>query len=99
MQYSIRTLLLVATATAIVCACIVYPDPIMGDLVYTAGLLLIGFGAIGAIYFTGQRRAFLIGFLIFFGGYYYVSVSQSEMRMALAYSQQLGSPRFALSGS
>src|SRR3954467_9569883 len=99
MQYSMRTLLLAATAAAIICTCMVYPDPVTGDLVYTAGVLLIGLASIGAIYFTGQRRAFVIGFLIFFGGYYYVSISQSEMRMALAYSQQLGNTRFAVSGS
>jgi hypothetical protein len=96
MHYSMRTLLLAATAAAIVCACLVYPDPIMGDLVYTSGLLLIAFGAIAAIYSNGQRRAFLIGFLILFGGYYFVGLSQYEMRMAMAYMQQAGNMRYTV---
>jgi hypothetical protein len=94
MSYSMRTLLLVATAAAIVCACLVYPDPIMGDLIYTSGLLVIAFAAIAAIYSSGERRAFLIGFLILFGGYYYVGLSQYELRTAAAYMQQPGNMRF-----
>jgi hypothetical protein len=68
----------------------VYPEPWVGDLFYTAGFLLVVFAAIAAIYIRGRRRAFLVGFLILFGGYGYFSLwSWGETRnmLMLSYAQ------------
>jgi hypothetical protein len=95
MQYSSRTMLIVVVAAAVLLTCLVYPDPIVGDIAYTFGLLLVAFGTIGAIYVRGQRRAFLVGFLIAFGSYYYSSLWATETRIAFLNYQQgirYGSP-------
>lgn len=69
MNYSSRTLMLVAAGLAT--ACLVFADPILGDLYYTAGMLLFAFGVIRAIYSQGQRRAFWVGFVILYAIYSY----------------------------
>ena len=80
MSYSLRTMLIVAGVVAIVLACLVYPDPIVGELFFTAGFLLVTFGAVAAIYSRGHRRAFLIGFLILFGSYCWYSLWSTTAR-------------------
>ncbi|HVT28282.1 MAG TPA: hypothetical protein VHE81_09740 [Lacipirellulaceae bacterium] len=90
MQYSSRTMLIVAVVAAVLLTCLVYPDPIVGDIAYTCGLLLIAFGTIGAIYVRGRQRAFLVGFLVVFGSYYYASLWTTETRLSLLAYQQGG---------
>jgi hypothetical protein len=74
MSYSLRTMLIAAAVVAIVLTCLIYPDPIVDELYFTAGFLLFAFGTIAAIYSHGNRRAFLIGFLILFGSYCWYSL-------------------------
>ena len=75
-----RTLLLFATGFAIVLASMVYPSPLIGDLYYTIGLLTVAFAVIAAIYFRASRRAFWVGFLVLFAGYYCHTVWPGEVR-------------------
>jgi hypothetical protein len=76
-----------SVAAAVSVICLVFPEPFVGDLFYTAGWLLIAFGVIAAIYSRGERRAYLIGFLILFGGYFYQSAWPNDARAASAYYQ------------
>ena len=69
MNYSPRTVTLVAAGVAT--ACLVFANPVLGDLYYTAGMLLFAFGVIRAIYSQGQRRAFWVGFVILYAIYSY----------------------------
>ena len=62
MQYSSRTMLIVTVIAAVLLTCFVYPDPIIGDIAYTCGLLLVAFGTIAAIYFRGKPEHFGSGF-------------------------------------
>jgi hypothetical protein len=87
MRFSMRMQLIVVAVVAMCVASLVYPDPVVGDLFYTAALLLILFAAVGAIYYQGRRRAFLIGFLIFFGGYYWATATPNEIRMSWVLNQ------------
>lgn len=87
MRFSMRTQLMVVAIAALCMASLVYPDPIVGDLFFTVGLLLILCAAVGAIYYQGPRRAFLVGFLIFFGGYYWAAATPNDIRISWALSQ------------
>lgn len=87
MNYSLRTLLIVAAVVSVLCACLVYPRPIVGDLFYTFGLLLAAYSVIAVIYFRGLRRAFWVGFLILFGGYFCHTVWPSAVHNTWAYFQ------------
>jgi hypothetical protein len=78
--------MLVAAGVALLC--LAFPVPIIGDLFYTAGFLLLAYGVMAAIYSSGQRRAFWVGFVILFGGYCSYSIWPGEMRMTWAFSQQ-----------
>jgi hypothetical protein len=69
MRQSPQALMLVAAGVAT--ACLVFANPVLGDLYYTAGLLIFAFGVIRAIYSEGQRRAFWIGFVILYSLYCY----------------------------
>jgi hypothetical protein len=82
MNYSLRTLLLVAALLCIVCASLVYAGPMVGELYYTAGLLTIAFGLIAAFYQRGIQRAFWIGFLVLFGIYFGHAMWPIELRTA-----------------
>jgi hypothetical protein len=98
MQYSTRTLLIVAAVVAVLLACLVYPEPFIGDLFYTAGLLVLGVGIIAAIYARGRQRAFLIGFLVLFGIYSSQSVWFNNSRLLLGiniYGQPGTSARYS----
>ena len=100
MQYSTRTLLITAAVVAVVLACLVYPEPFIGDLFYTAGVLLFGIGIIAAIYARGRRRAFLIGFLVLFGIYCSQSLWFNSSRLILGlginpYGQPGASARYS----
>ena len=101
MQYSTRTMLWGAAVAAVLLTCLVYPEPFVGDLFYTAGVLLFSFGIIAAIYFRGRRRAFLIGFLVLFGMYTSQSLwlggSQIMLRFAQIAQPNMNS-RFATQG-
>ncbi len=98
MNYSLRTLLLTAAGLSIVCASLVYATPLIGDLFYTFGLLMIAYGTIAAIYFQGKRRAYWVGFLILFAGYFCHSVWPSEIRSTWAYFQRNGSIGYTTQG-
>ena|SRR5438270_885176 len=98
MNYSLRTLLIVATGFAIVFASLAYPTAIVGDLFYTFALLVIAFGSIAALYFRGQRRAYWVGFLILFGGYFCHSVWPSEIRSTWLFLQRGGNLGYASQG-
>jgi hypothetical protein len=98
MNYSLRFLLIGMAGFAVVCASMVYPEPLVGDLFYTFGLLAIAFAAIAAIYFRGSRRAFWVGFLILFAGYYSHSVWPGEIRSTFALFQGSAGMNFPAQG-
>jgi hypothetical protein len=98
MNYSLRTLLIVAAGFAVVCASMAYPTPIIGDLFYTFGLILIAYAVIAAIYCRGTRRAYWIGFIVLFAGYYSHSVWPGEIRGTFALIQGSGGMRFPAQG-
>jgi hypothetical protein len=83
MKYSLRTFMLVAAGVAT--ACLVFADPILAELYYTAGLLLFAFGIVVAIYSQASRRAFWIGFVILFG--IYVSQTTSSFLQYVQFAQ------------
>lgn len=98
MNYSLRTLLLIAAGLSVFCASLVYATPIVGDLYYTFGLLMIAYATIAAIYFRGKRRAYWIGFLILFAVYYCHTVWPTEIRSAYSYFQRAGGMGFTGQG-
>src|SRR5262245_18163473 len=98
MNYSLRTLLIVATGIAFLLACLVYPMPILGDLFYTLGLLAIAFAVIAVTYIRGSQRAFWVGFLILFAGYFCHTVWPSEIRSTWSYLQRSGNIGYASQG-
>jgi hypothetical protein len=98
MKFSLRTLLILAAVISVLCACLVYPRPIVGDLFYTFGLLLAAYSAIAVIYFRGPRRAFWVGFLILFGGYFCHTVWPSAVHNTWAYFQENSGVPFVPSG-
>src|SRR6476620_941463 len=98
MNYSLRTLLILAAVISVLCACLVYPRPIVGDLFYTLGLLMAAYATIAAIYFRGPRRAFWLGFLILFAGYFCHTVWPSAVHNMWDYVQETSGIAFAPSG-
>ena len=80
MKFSLRTLLVIMAALSVLLASFVYLNPIIRDLYYTCGLLMVGFALISAIYHRGSRRAFWVRFIILFAGYFGHSVWPTEIR-------------------
>jgi hypothetical protein len=80
MNFSLRTLLIITAGVAVICASLVYATPIVGDLFYTLGLLMMAFSTIAAIYRRGSQRAYWIGFVILFATYFCHTVWPSEIR-------------------
>jgi hypothetical protein len=98
MNYSLRTLLILAAVISVLCACLVYPRPIIGDLFYSFGLLMAAYAAIAVIYFRGVRRAFWVGFFILFCGYFCHTVWPSAVHNMWDYVQETSGIAFAPSG-
>ena len=98
MNFSLRTLLLFTGAFAIVVACLVFPEPLVGDLFYTLGLLLIAFAVLAAIYFRGPIRAYWIGFILLFAGYFAHTVWPSEIRSTWTMVQTMGGMNYPAQG-
>ncbi|MCI0335521.1 MAG: hypothetical protein L0228_20125 [Planctomycetes bacterium] len=91
MSFSLRTLLLFTAASAVVFTSLIYAMPIVGDLFYTLGLLTIALSTIAAIYRLGPSRAYWVGFLVLFAGYYFHTVWPSEIRTTwIAFSDDFG---------
>jgi hypothetical protein len=90
MNYSLRSLLVFIAAFAIVIACLAFPEPLVGDFFYSLGLLLIAFATLAAIYFRGTLRAYWVGFLVLFAGYYAHTVWPSEVRTSWIMVQRMG---------
>jgi hypothetical protein len=65
-------------------------SPFVGDLIYSLGLLTIAFATIAAIYTHGVRRAFWVGFVICFAGYFGHTVWPSELRSTWLGFRQMG---------
>jgi hypothetical protein len=91
MQFSIRTLLLFTTGVAITVASLRFANTIVGDLFYTLGLLTIAFAVLAAIYRRGPQRAFWVGFVVLFAGYFCHTVWPSEVRGTWTLMQRMGS--------
>jgi hypothetical protein len=98
MNYSLRTLLIFTAVFAIVVACLVFPEPLVGDLFYTLGLLMIAIAMLAAIYFRGPIRAYWIGFLLLFAGYYAHTVWPSEIRSTWTMVQTMGGLNYPAQG-
>jgi hypothetical protein len=90
MKFSLRTLLIVTASVAVVCACLAYPSPEVGDLCYSLGLMSIAFAAVLAIYQRGPKRAYWVGFLLLFATYFCHTVWPSELRGTWAVMQRFG---------
>ena len=91
MNFSLRTLLIITAVLSILLASLVYSNPFVGDVYYTLGLLAIGIAVISAIYNRGPNRAYWVGFVILFAGYFCQTVWPSEIRTTwLAFSNDLG---------
>jgi hypothetical protein len=82
MNFSLRQLFIFLGLAAIALGCMTVASPIVGDIFYTLGLLMIAFATIAAIYTYGTRRAFWVGFVICFAGYFGHTVWPSEVRSA-----------------
>jgi hypothetical protein len=98
MNYSLRTLLIFTAVFAIVVACLVFPEPLVGDLFYTLGLLMIAIAVLAAIYFRGPIRAYWIGFVLLFAGYYAHTVWPSEIRSTWTMVQTMGGLNYPAQG-
>jgi hypothetical protein len=91
MNFSLRTLLIIVAGLSVLIASLVYVNPFVGDIYYTLGLLTIGLAIILAVYRSGPNRAYWVGFLILFGGYFCHTVWPSEIRTTwLAFSDDFG---------
>src|SRR5262245_36463387 len=82
MNFTTRQLLLFVAGAAVALASLAFTDPVVGDIFYTGALLLIAYAIIAAIYCRGTRRAYWIGFVILFAGYFCHTVWPSEIRTA-----------------
>lgn len=98
MHFSIRTLFLFTTAVAVTVASLSYASPIIGDLYYTLGLLTIAFATLAAIYRRGPQRAYWVGFVVLFAGYFCHTVWPSELRGTWNMMQQIGNLGVTTSG-
>jgi hypothetical protein len=90
MKFSTRQLLIFTTGAAIACASLAFPSPVIGDAYYTVGLLTIVFSTIAAIYNRGSARAFWVGFVICFAGYFCHTVWPSELRSTFLSLRRMG---------
>jgi hypothetical protein len=77
-------------AVAVVSASLVSAAPVIGDLFYTLGLLIVPFAAIAALYQRGPRRAQCIGFLVVFTSYFFHTIWPTEIRATWAVAQRTG---------
>ena len=98
MKFSLRALLLFTAALAVVMASLNYPSPYLGDFFYTAGMLAIAISAIAAIYLRGPQRAYCVGFLILFAGYFCQTVWPSEVRGNLLAMNRFGGVGYPTQG-
>jgi hypothetical protein len=80
MAFTSRQMLIFVAGAAVVLASLAFPDPIVGDLFYTGALLMIAIATIAAIYCRGTRRAYWVGFVILFAGYFCHTVWPTEIR-------------------
>ena len=92
MRFSIRTLLLFTTAVAVTVASLTYANPIIGDLFYTLGLLTIAFSILAAVYRRGPQRAFWVGYLLLFAGYFCHTAWPIELRSQWMIMMEFDSP-------
>jgi hypothetical protein len=91
MSFSLRTLLLFMAASAVVFASLIYATSAVADAFYTVGLLTIAVAVIAAIYRREPGRAYWVGFLVVFAGYYGHTVWPSEIRATwIAVSDDFG---------
>jgi hypothetical protein len=98
MNFSLRTLLFVMAGVSVVAASLVYAAPVVGDLYYTLGLLAIAFAVLAAIYYRGPTRAYWVGFVLLFAGYFSHSVWPSEVRSTWTMVQTIGGVNYASQG-
>jgi hypothetical protein len=96
MNFSLRNLLFFTAGVAVVAASLVKASPVVGDLFYTLGLLAIAFGVLAAIYFRGPNRAYWIGFVLLFVGYFTHSVWPSEVRSTWTMVQSIGAVNYPI---
>jgi hypothetical protein len=95
MNFSLRQMLFFFGLAAVALGSMAVASPVIGDVFYTLGLLTIAFAMIAAIYTYGTRRAFWVGFVICFAGYFGHTVWPSELRntwLSLRRMGQLDSP-------
>jgi hypothetical protein len=82
----------------VVAGSLVEASPVVGDLFYTLGLLAIPFAVLAAIYFRGPNRAYWIGFVLLFAGYFIHSVWPSEVRSTWSMVQSIGAVDYPSQG-
>jgi hypothetical protein len=85
-----KSMLMVVTAAAVTCFCLVYPHPLLGDLYYTLALLAIGFAVLAAVLLRKDLRAFWIGFALFATGYAWLTFSGQLSALDVSAYQRTG---------
>jgi hypothetical protein len=84
-------LLLSTVVVTIVFASLKHPLPIVGDLFYTIGVMTILVGTLAAILVHGRNKAYWIGFVVLFAGYFCHTVWPSPLRSASSILWKMGS--------
>jgi hypothetical protein len=68
-RFSLLTMLLMVTGVAVLCASLLFAEPWIGSVFYTALLAMILAALVAAIQRQGLQRAYWIGFLVGSAGY------------------------------
>src|SRR4051794_38677868 len=76
MQFSVRTLFLTVSCLAVTCYCLLYANPVVGDIYYTVTIAAVILGLIMVTQLRGDRQAYWMGFTIVAASYVWLSMSR-----------------------
>jgi len=74
MRFSVKRLIVVVSALAVTCYCLVYPNPLIADAYYTLCLAGIVLGFVTSIAVQGERRIFWFAFALVVTAYTWMTL-------------------------